>query len=361
MRVLLLATDVYGGHGGIALYTRDLAAAIAAMPGCEELVVVPRIIPRAPAAHPVPAKVTFLTGGARSQWSYLRTIARLRRERFEVVICGHLNLLPVARAFAPDPVLFVYGIEAWRPPSRFAAKKLIGSCRRVVSISEITLDRFLSWSGYGGPTSILPNAIRAEQFGIRAKRSDFVARYGLEGKRVLLTVGRVVAAERYKGFDEVIDVLPQLPPDVVYLVAGGGDDILRLRMKAARLGVANRVIFTGEFAEEDKPDLFALADVYVMPSRGEGFGFVFLEALASGVPVIGSCLDGGREALLGGELGLLVDPTNPSEVVAAIEEQLPLRSRHVASGLAHFSFDHFMEQVAILIGSSLGNRSQESR
>jgi phosphatidylinositol alpha-1,6-mannosyltransferase len=110
--------------------------------------------------------------------------------------------------------------------------------------------------------------------------------------------------------------------------------------------VSGRVVFTGLFPEEDKPDLYALADVYVMPSRGEGFGYVFLEALASGAPVIGSRLDGGREALLDGKLGLLVDPSNPAEIERAIREVLEAGpSRSVPEGLGYYSFEKFRDRL----------------
>ena len=104
--------------------------------------------------------------------------------------------------------------------------------RGVVSISDITCERFLGWSHYDGPSLLLPNAIRAEWYGIRPRTPTLVARYHLDGKRVLLTLGRVVAAERYKGFDEVLEVLPDLDADVVYVIAGGGNDIPRLQRKA---------------------------------------------------------------------------------------------------------------------------------
>ena len=139
---------------------------------------------------------------------------------------------------------------------------------------------------------------------------------------MLLTVGRLDAAERSKGFDEVLDVLGDLPEDVVYMIAGGGNDAPRLQRGARSSAWPRASIFTGLFADEEKPDLYNLADVYVMPSRGEGFGFVFLEAMACGVPAIASKLDGGREALLDGKLGMLVDPTNPAEIRAAILETL---------------------------------------
>jgi glycosyltransferase involved in cell wall biosynthesis len=351
MRVLLLCTDAYGGHGGIALYNRDLAEALAARPDCEEVIVVPRVIRSEPSG--IPPKITFVADAARGPLSYMRAIVRARRPRPDLVICGHVNLLPVACAIARRPLLMIYGIEAWkRVPAR--SNRLMHRCSAIVSISEITRDRLLGWSRYQGRTHLLPNAIHAEDYGIRSKRADLVARYGLDGKRVLLTVGRLESEERYKGFDEVLEVLPNLPNDVVYIIAGGGGDRARLEQKTAQLGIADRVVFTGLFPEDEKIDLYSLADVYVMPSRGEGFGFVFLEALASGIPVIGSKHDGGREALLNGELGLLVDPSNIAEIEAAIRELLPPSAaerpeRAIAPRLEYFSFQNFVARTAAIV------------
>jgi len=351
MRILLLCTDAYGGHGGIALFNRELVAALVAQPWCEEVVVVPRVIPHRDAIDAVPAKATFLADAANGAFAYMRTIRRLRRETFDLVICGHVNLLPVATIVAREPLLITHGIEAWRHLREPVSERLLHRCRGIVSVSALTRDRVLAWSGYRGATFILPNAVHLERYGIRPKNPELVARYRLEGKRVLLTVGRIVSQERYKGFDEVIDVLPALPDDVVYLVAGGGNDTPRLRAKTHDLGVAHRVVFTGLFAEEEKPDLYNLADVYVMPSRGEGFGFVFLEAMASGVPVIASAQDGGREAILDGRLGLLVDPTNPDAIRAAIEELLRRGSRQIPPGIDYFAFERFVERVGDVIGA----------
>jgi phosphatidyl-myo-inositol dimannoside synthase len=349
MRILVLCTDAYGGHGGIALYNRDLIEALALRPDVEEITVIPRVIRGE--IGPIPPKVRFIAQAAHNQPTYLGAVMGARLRRHDLTICGHINLLPVA---GRNPLLFIYGIEAWKPPRRRA---LVNRCRAVVSISAITRDRFLSWSRYQGPVFLLPNAIHAEQYGIRPKRRDLVERYGLEGRRVLLTVGRLDSAERYKGFDEVMSVLPNLPEDVVYLIAGGGNDFERLQKKAMALGIGKRVVFTGLFTEEDKPDLYALADVYVMPSRGEGFGFVFLEALASGIPVIGSKHDGGKSALLDGTLGLLVDPANPAELEAAIREQLGRKERLIPPRLDHFSFEHFTERVHGMVANLLSSRA----
>lgn len=354
MTVLVLATDAYGGHGGIALFNRELVAALALN---SEVVVVPRIVPHEP--EPTPPGVTFVAEAARSRFAYSRAIARAALSRPALVICGHINLLPVACAIARHPVLMTFGIEAWKRRLAAGLNRLVHRCRAVISISALTRDRFGSWSGYRGPTYILPNPIHAERYGTRERRPDLVARYGLEGKRVLLTVGRLAGEERYKGFDEVLDVLGKFPPDVVYLIAGGGNDQSRLRQRADELGVADRVVFTGGFPEGEKADLYALADVYVMPSRGEGFGFVFLEAMASGVPVVGSKYDGGREALMYGKLGLLVDPANPAELRAAIAEQLERGTRRIPDELQYFSFEHFVARLTMVL-SSIDDRSRAS-
>jgi phosphatidyl-myo-inositol dimannoside synthase len=352
MRILQLCTDAWGGHGGIALYNRDLATALAQRADCSEVVVVPRILPFPPGE--VPERVRFLSKAGTGKIAYARSLLELRRTAFDLVVCSHINLLPIACAFTRNPLLLIYGIDAWQPPKRRLTKSLLPRAAPVVSISQVTLDRFLSWSGYAGPTHLLPNAIHRENFGVRAKRPDLIARHSLTGRRVLMTLGRLVGAERYKGFDEVLEILPRLPEDVVYMIAGNGDDRPRLEARSRNLAVSDRVIFTGFVSESEKADYFNLADLYVMPSRGEGFGYVLLEALASGIPVIGSRQDGGREALLGGMLGLLVDPSNPAEIEAAIRESLARpRKREVPAGIDYFSFEQFRARVDKIVDATL--------
>jgi len=158
---------------------------------------------------------------------------------------------------------------------------------------------------------------------------------------------RLPGKERYKGVDEVLELMPKLllrEPRLVFLVAGDGDDRPRLEEKAASLGVSDRVVFTGFVPEREKVDHYRLADVFVMPGRGEGFGFVFLEALACGVPVVASKLDGSREAVRNGQLGRLVDPGDPAELEAAILGALS--DRHgVPDGLAYFAFPEFQKRI----------------
>ena len=229
--------------------------------------------------------------------------------RFDGVVCGHLNLLPLAAlaaAWKRAPLLLViHGIDAWEPPEgglmARLTRKAVARVDAFVAVSALTKGRFLAWSGLPEEAGfVVPNCIDASAFGPGPKRADLVARYGLEGKRVLLTLGRMDPAERYKGFDETMEAVAALAPehpDLAYLVCGDGGDRPRLERKAAELGIADRVVFAGYVSETEKADHYRLADAFVMPGRGEGFGIVYLEALACGVPVVASSLDASREAV----------------------------------------------------------------
>ena len=142
-------------------------------------------------------------------------------------------------------------------------------------------------------------------------------------------------------------------PNLVYLIAGDGTDRARLQNKALSLGLQQKVIFTGQILESEKADHFRLADIYVMPSRGEGFGFVLLEAMACGVPVIASNADGGREAVRGGELGELVDPDNLDELCNAVLRGLKKPKGLVPPGLDYFSYTRFEERTQALFDKLL--------
>ena len=159
MRILHLGTDSYGGYGGIALYNRELIAAMASHAALAEVVVVPRLI--VGEREPLPPKVTFLEKAARGKLAYMRALRALRRRGgFDLVVCAHANLISAARLFSEHPLLFIYGIEAWKPLRDPLSNRLVKQCRAVISISDITRDRFREWSDFSGSTFVLPNAVR---------------------------------------------------------------------------------------------------------------------------------------------------------------------------------------------------------
>ncbi len=361
MRVLLLTTDAYGGHGGIALYNRDIADALAAMPQVTEVVVVPRTLPFAPQG--VPEKVRFLTHAAGGKLRYVRAALACARSRFDLLICGHANLLPLAGLLQLKLrcplVLMVYGIDVWTRPHA-STNFWLRRVSAVWSISKVTRDRMNVWAKLPDSAFVLlPNAIHLDRYGVAEKSAELVARYQLQGRKVILTLARLPSAERYKGVDEVIEALPALIknlPGLKYLVAGDGDDRARLEAKVQALGLADHVVFAGFVDERQKADHFRLADVFVMPGRGEGFGFVFLEALACGVPSVGSMIDGSREALLDGALGELVDPSDPDSIRDGIQRALQ-KPIEILPGLAHFGWPRFRARLHAAIDSVVTTRA----
>jgi phosphatidylinositol alpha-1,6-mannosyltransferase len=337
---------------------RDLIDAIARHTRIENVTVLPRVIARQ--AEPLPPRVTHLSLSAGKKIRYIAAALRvgMSRPRYDLIICGHVNLLPVASvaaALARAPlILVVYGMEAWEPRNR-ATRLLVSRALAIISISSVTIDRLQGWA-HLNPQRIflLPNAVDLSRYTPGPKNEQLISRWSLAGRRILLTVGRMDAAEQAKGFDEILDVLPQLVgeiPDLVYVAVGDGSDRKRLQAKAAALGLKHHSVFPGYVSETEKLEFYRLADVFVMPSRLEGFGYVFLEAMAAGVPVIASKVDGSREAVRDGSLGALVDPDKPEELLSAIRSALTNPHLPSRSELDFFSSDSFVRRCHALLDS----------
>jgi phosphatidylinositol alpha-1,6-mannosyltransferase len=366
LRILALVPDAFGGRGGIAQYNRHLLHALCADPAVDSVVALPRLLPDP--AGPLPPKLQFVTAAAGGWARYAGALASrlLRRGGFDVVVCGHLNLLPLAALAAlryrARLLLVVYGVEAWERPPRRIGGWLLGCVDRVCSISAVTLDRMRAWYPRKlAPASIVPNAFDPAHFTPGPKPAALVDRYALHQRRVLLIFGRMSPTERLKGFDEVLEATPALLarlPDLAVVLAGDGGDRARLEQKARALGISQRVVFTGFVAEAEKADLYRLADAFILPSRQEGFGFVLIEAMACGTPSIGSIADGSREAVLDGEIGLLVDPASSEDIVRAVCEAMT-RPRGVPGRLGHFSLAQFESRVSQMLADIAGGAARQ--
>jgi phosphatidyl-myo-inositol dimannoside synthase len=351
MHLLVLLTDAFGGRGGVAKFNRDLLTALCLHEDVAKVTALPRVITEEPGV--LPKGLVYETAASRGKAAYLYHWGKIVRadKHFAAVVCGHIHLLPLAaiaaRHYRVPLILIVHGIEVWQRPRISGLHWSLRIVNTFVSVSQLTKERFLRWAPLREEQGhVIPDCVDLSQFGPGAKPVQLTRRYGIAGRRVILTLGRLKRSERYKGIDEVLTVMPLLVrdiPELVYVIAGDGNDRPRLEAKVKRLGMAEHVVFAGYIPEKEKADHFRLADAFVMPGRGEGFGIVYLEAMACGIPVVASKLDASREAVLNGKLGWLANPDDPQEIYNAIKSALEHR-RGLQKGLEYFSFDRFVER-----------------
>jgi phosphatidylinositol alpha-1,6-mannosyltransferase len=357
MNALALVTDAFGSSGGIAQYNRDLIKAIAEIPGADRIVVLPRLGNGNGAALP-PGVRQLKAHGKRLSYSLAALRAAATLGPFDFVFCGHLHLSPLAAVLASGlgvPLwLQLHGCEAWDHMRR-AERRSAERARLVTSVSRYTRRRFLSLAGVDpSRVRVLPNTVDGG-FSPGVKSDALLDRFCLRGKRVLLTVSRLDPNERRKGHDRVIKALPAIVtavPNVVYLVAGHGADRTRLEALAQSLGVADNVVFAGRVAPDELPQLYRLADLFVMPSAQEGFGIVFLEAAASGLRSIGGNADGSIDALADGTIGTAIDPNDSEALVRAIINGFK-GGEPDPSGVGRFRFENFAGHVRDLVNGHL--------
>jgi phosphatidylinositol alpha-1,6-mannosyltransferase len=228
------------------------------------------------------------------------------------------DLLGPARtqAYLPGPLrapylVPLYGIEVWRP-LEWDRRRALAHARVVFSISAYTLERARPYAPVGGAT-VVPLALEER----KPEGAVDAPLLGRLGRGFLLIVGRMDPRERYKGHDQLLEALKGVE-DVRLVVAGDGEDRERLENKARGLGIEDRVAFTGFLSEATLAELYRRCAAFVMPSRGEGFGLVYLEAMRAGKPVLAARGSAAEEIVVDERTGLLVDPEDREELRAAL-------------------------------------------
>jgi glycosyltransferase involved in cell wall biosynthesis len=370
-RVVALVPDAFGGRGGIALYNRMLLRAICSCPDVIEVIALPRKVSYAVEAMPANLRYEMRSVGGKLRYAAAVLALGYRVRQAELVICGHLHLLPVARFLAwrfGCPMLpVVYGREAWDPTPRRIVNRMCSQLSAFIAMRMYTAECLKNWAGIRhAKTFHLPNGIELADYGVAPRRSDLVAKYGLVGRTVVMTAGRIDTEEeeRNKGFDEVLETLPLLAcdlPDVVYLIMGDGDGRPWLEEKARALGVADRVIFTGYVPEKEKADHYRLADVVAMPGSNPRFDrypfrFAFLEALACGVPVVTSRLEDPSEIGDPDARAFLiqVDPQDRVDIKRGILAALVKRGQGINPALHNYGYGAFESRVFSILAHIRG-------
>lgn len=247
-----------------------------------------------------------------------------------LVITTHLNFSIASywlKRFLGIPYwTVVHGVEAW-DIQRPALKTALQHADRIISVSNYTRDRLLKEQQLNPEKIVLlPNTFDADRFKIAPKPEYLLKRYGLTlDHSIILTVARLDKSEQYKGYDQIIQGLAQIRhhiPNVHYILVGKGSDRSRIAQLISQLDLQNCVTLAGFIPDTELGDHYNLCDVFAMPSKGEGFGIVYLEALACGKPTLGGSKDGAVDALCNGELGALVDPDNVEEIAQTLTQIL---------------------------------------
>ncbi len=293
----------------------------------------------------------------------------------QTIILSHINLLLVAKliaTFKPKKrfILFAHGIEVWGALSKWKVA-FIKTKVEVWAVSEYTRQQLIQKHQLSPEkvkvlnNSLSPFLVTPTHF---EKPKTLLQKYKLNVSRPLLyTLSRLSSTEQYKGYDTVMKALAQLKKEgqkFTYLLAGKADTIEKARIEKliTAYDLTDSVQLIGYIAEDEWSAHFLLSDVFIMPSTGEGFGIVFIEAAAHGCQIIGGNADGSTDALLNGKLGQLVNPNSETEIKTAILKAIqnkahqPQQQQELA--LANFGFEAYVEKVKGLLNGGVASVSK---
>lgn len=282
-----------------------------------------------------------------------------------IIIAGHINLSPLLyliKILRPSTIIYLHahGIEIWRPLNRLQ-KITLKQADKILAVSEFTKQQLIKINAVEpNKITVLPNAIDP-YFNVPEnleRPSYLMERYGInKEQKILFTLARLSSSEQYKGYDKIIEIIPLLIekyPDLIYLIGGKADDEenQRIQDKINDLSISKNVNLLGYIEEEELTDHYLLSDIFVMPSTGEGFGIAFIEASACGRPVLAGNADGSSQAIKMGETGLLCDTENHLDILDKLNELISFQyaAKEIQqTTIKNYSFKDYSQVIKRLI------------
>jgi phosphatidylinositol alpha-1,6-mannosyltransferase len=270
------------------------------------------------------------TGCDRAKGRFATTAMRAARRRAKLVLAAHPNLGPVVQAMglvAPrmKSIICTHGVEVWEPLSRMR-RRALRHANLVLAPSRDTADQVASQQQVAREKiRVLHWALDPQFEVLLAAGAQAAPPANFPNGRVILTVGRWLAAERYKGMDTLITALPRLLtrwPELQLALVGTGDDRAWLEELTEKNGVLRHVHFLSGLSSAELAACYSACEIFALPSQGEGFGLVYLEAMARGKPVIGGAHGGAPEVIEDGVTGYLVPHGDPIHLATSIEALL---------------------------------------
>ena len=307
-----------------------------------------------------------IRGFGRSKMRFVLAALQNAIKKPRVVLAAHPNLAPPAawmKRIAPpiQVIVMAHGVEVWQPlPPRRRAALLsadivlapsTSTVRKLTEVQGVSLEKIrnISWP------------LDPDVLNIADASEPLPPPEGFPPSPVILTVGRWAASEKYKGADDLIRALAQLRgafPGLTVVAVGSGDDLPRLRQLAADLGVSGAVRFLTGLSKEDLAACYAHADIFALPSTGEGFGLVFLEAMAFAKPIVAAAAGGSTDLVEDAVNGILIPPHDQAALTAALERLLRNQSLRASLGRRgaeivrrKYRFAQFQAQLATILAS----------
>jgi phosphatidyl-myo-inositol dimannoside synthase len=310
-------------------------------------------------------KINF-RGFGRSKVRFVLAALQVAAKKPLVVLAAHPNLAPPAawmKRLAPQMkvIVMAHGVDVWQPlPPRRRAALL--SADIVLAPSTSTVQKLTEVQGVP-PEKIrkIPWPLDLEVLDMAESSTPLPRPKGFPPSPVILTVGRWATSEKYKGTDDLIRSLAQLCatfPGLNLVAVGGGDDLPRLRQIAADLGVASSVHFLTGLSKTDLAACYAHADIFALPSTGEGFGLVFLEAMAFAKPIVAAAAGGSTDLVEDAVNGILIPPRDQAALAKALACLLSDDSLRMALGRRgaeivrrKYRFELFQAQLASILAA----------
>ena len=270
------------------------------------------------------------TGCERSKGRFTATALRAARRKAKLVLAAHPNLAPVVqmmRIAAPrmKSIVCAHGADVWEPLGILQRVALQHSSLVLVPSKDTAAHVTEEQGVREERIRVLPWGLDPQFEALISPGSHPVLPENFPSGRVILSVGRWLASERYKGMDTLITALPRLltqRPEVQLALVGAGDDRAWLEDLAEQTGMNRHVHFLTGLTYSEIAACYAACEIFALPSRGEGFGLVYLEAMACGKPVIGGLHGGAPEVIQDGVTGYLVPHGDPIQLATSLETLL---------------------------------------
>lgn len=361
MKIVFIGLDVYSRSSGIGRYSQGLVRAFDELKGkfIDSCTVI-SLWDGAEAAAKAPQTVRYIPCKRNKVRAALEFIRQIFKQKPDVILYGHVVLAPIAiagRLLRPSArhMLIVYGVDVWgnkyRPMPVWEPWLVRRFISHIVTCSRYTQTQMARvYSLDNSRFFLLPPPIDLPPGELKNAPGNASR---------LLTVSRLSLDDRYKGVNRVIYALPLILkrfPDVMYDVIGEGPLVSELKHLARQCDVAEHVHFWGYVTDSELQKAYSQSSIFVMPSTGEGFGIVFVEAWLHGLPVVCGNRDASSEVVTNGLNGITVDPESKEELAGAIILLLsePEKARRMGvagyqTALAKYSHEEYLENLSAIL------------